>query len=131
MLSWFRRQGPAAVFGHFCALLIGIALTWTCAIYGLLIVTQSTTCGGGKSRQTRLRVRSVAQAAIEYAIDNKRCPATIDVLADEKYLPKVGLADSWGTRIAFRCSGDHMEDPIVSSAGPDRTFGTPDDVTNE
>jgi hypothetical protein len=36
--------------------------------------------------------------------------------------------DPWGTSIPFSCSGDAI---IVKSAGPDRLFGTFDDVAND
>lgn len=118
------------MFGTFCAMVIGMALTWTSAAFGLLIVT-APTCGGGRVRIAKIRVREIEQAFLEYQIDNGRCPASIDVLVAEKYLVKQGLVDPWGTRFAFWCAGADLDDLIVTSAGADRTFGTGDDVKNE
>ena len=114
------------MFGTFCAMVIGLALTWTCAAFGLFIVTVPT-CGGRTLRIAKIRVREIEQGFSQYQLDNGRCPATVDVLVAEKYVHKQGLVDPWGTRFAYRCSD---EDSIVRSAGPDRLFGTADDVTN-
>ena len=127
MLAWFQRKGPAAVFGTFCAMVIGMALTWTCAAFGLFIVT-APTCGGGRVKLAKNRVREIEQAFLEYQIDKGRCPATIDALVAEKYLPKQGLVDPWGMRIAYWCYGMDVE---VRSAGTDKRFNTSDDITNE
>ncbi len=127
MLAWFRRKGPAAVFGTFCAMVIGMALTWTCAAFGLFIVT-APTCGGRTVKLAKNRVREIEHAFLEYQIDNGRCPAAIDVLVAEKYLAKQGLVDPWGTRVAYGCYGIDVE---VRSAGADKLFNTDDDVTNQ
>ena len=117
------------MFGTFCAMVIGMALTWTCAAVGLFIVT-APTCGG-RTRTVgfvKKRVREIEQAFMTYQIDNGRCPATIDVLVAEKYLHKLSLADPWGTRFAYSCHGFDAE---IRSAGPDKFFNTDDDITNE
>jgi len=126
MLSWFQRKGPAAVLGTFCAMVIGMALTWTCAAFGLFIVT-APTYGGGRVRLAKTGVRQIEQAFLEYQIDNGRCPATIDVLVAEKYLRKQGLVDPWGTHFAYGCHGLDAES---RSAGPDKAFNTDDDIAS-
>jgi len=127
MLEWFRRKGRAAVLRTFCAMVIGMALTWTCAAFGLFIVT-APTYGGGSAKLAKHRGREIEQAFLEYQLDNGRCPATIEALVAEKYLPKWDLVDPWGTRFAYWCSGMDVE---VRSAGPDKLFKTDDDVTNQ
>jgi hypothetical protein len=128
MLSWLRRIGPAAAFGRFCALLMGIALTWTCAGFGLLIVNAGTCRLDGRVTAAKRRISNVEQAVGQYLIENDRCPKTMDVLVAEKYLPKQGLVDPWGTRIAVFCAGEDLQ---VTSAGRDRTFGTADDIKSD
>lgn len=42
------------------------------------------------------------------------------------------LTDDWGTALAFSCTSPFSTDnALVVSAGPDRTFGTPDDVRSD
>ena len=120
-LAWDRY----AAFGRFCAILLGIAITWTCAIYGLLVVTAST-CGDRSVKLAQLRVRSVEGALAMYDIDHGRCPNTTGDLVTEEYLAKGDAADPWGTTIAISCSPD---DWSARSAGSDRRFGTADDIT--
>ena len=121
-LAWDRYT----VLGRFCALLLGVALTWTCAIYGLLVVTSSP-CGNRSWKIAQGRVREAEQAIAMYVIDNGRCPGTIDDLIAHRYLSQPGTEDPWVTTIAFSCSAD---DWSARSAGPDRLFGTADDITS-
>jgi hypothetical protein len=52
------------------------------------------------------------------------CP-TLDELIAAKRLSREKSLDPWGTPYDLRCEGDFID---VRSAGPDRVFGTPDDV---
>jgi hypothetical protein len=117
------------VFGRFCAILLGVALTWTCAIYGLLLSGYTDACSlqiRGFER-ARDRVREVEHATAMYVIENDRCPRTFIDLVDDGYLAKPAGVDSWGTTISISCSAD---DWSARSAGPDRAFGTADDITS-
>ena len=118
------------VFGRFCAILLGVALTWTCAIYGLLFAT-APSYGGGKHRQAYLRIVMIDSALTTYAIENNRCPETADDLVARKQLSVADLSDPWNTPIAFQCAVADDLAMKVRSAGPDRRFNTADDVTNE
>jgi len=125
MLEYIRRT-PAAAFGRFAALLCGIALTWACAAFGLMIVGTSH-ChgyGGGKVTPTIHRVRAIESALDRYWLDHDRCPLTTDLIADG-YLSERDLVDPWGRSIAYVCSED---DSSATSAGPDGVFGTEDDI---
>jgi len=50
----------------------------------------------------------------------ERCPASIDDLTDDAF-------DPWGRTYRIICTDRHV---VVMSAGADRTFGTPDDISN-
>jgi hypothetical protein len=113
-----------AVFGRFCAILLGVAMTWTCAAFGLLLVTSSV-CGGQGIKFGRDRVRAAEHAIAMYVIDNGKCPRAVDDLVAEKYLARAAAKDPWGTPIVISCSAD---DWTASSAGPDKRFGTADDI---
>ena len=129
MISKTFKRDPYAVFGRFCAILLGVAITWTCAIYGLLVTGYTSTCSlriPGFS-QARDRVRDVEHATAMYLIENDRCPITIADLVDDEYIAKPTSVDSWDTTISISCSAD---DWSARSAGPDRVFGTADDITS-
>ena len=107
-----------------------MALTWTCAAFGLL-VSQLVFGGQGcpsRVRMASLRVREIDTAIAQFQIDQRRCPRTSGDLVAGKYVSAKGLVDPWGGPFQFNCTRD---DTRVASAGPDGTFGTADDVTNE
>ena len=84
-------------------------------------------------QETRLRkVSSVAvhvrrvRARVETEKKkNQKYPETLADLADAKPSLK-NKPDAWGTDLRYVVEGDKA---IVTSAGPDKTFDTPDDVT--
>jgi len=114
---------------RFCAVLVGIAVTWLCALAGLVRLDEATTfrCPS-KPRMARMKAIEVMQALEQFEIDNNRCPTGNDELLEGRYVTAHALVDPWGTAIAFSCSG---RDFHARSAGADRTFGTPDDITPE
>jgi hypothetical protein len=57
---------------------------------------------------------------------DERCPPSVEALRSEKFLDSAFMArDQWGNPFVIECSGD---DIVVSTAGPDRTPGTQDDI---
>ena len=122
-----RRPDPAKVLLRGALLLCGFAFTWTCAALGLFLL-------GGPGRVCRLplpshvadaRTAEIRHGIFLFQIDRKRCPTSIEELIAGDYVTSRDFVDPWGTAIAFRCTDD---DVIARSAGPDRTFGTGDDV---
>ena len=125
-MTFRRSPDPARVFGRAGLLFCGVALTWTCAAFGLFVgkVGGSTLSIPG-FREARVRVGEVRQAVTTYQIERNRCPTTSDDLIAGGYIDERRFLDPWRTRIAFSCS---EEEANVRSAGPDRVFGTPDDI---
>jgi hypothetical protein len=125
-----RHPDPAKAFRQSALLLCGVALTWTCAAFGLLVsqfVFGSHGCPS-RVRIASLRVREIDTAITQYQIDHRRCPRGSDDLVAGKYVNPLGLVDPWKQPIDFACTDD---DTRVASAGPDGIFGTTDDIMNE
>jgi len=68
--------------------------------------------------------------------DRQPMEITIGSGEDAKRHPLLRVTDPWGTTLRYEYydDKDHPEDkrsfPLVTSAGPDRSFGTGDDITN-
>jgi hypothetical protein len=122
-----RRTDPSKVLLRTGLLLCGFALTWMCAAFGLFLLSGPPTYVPGRATIARVRVRQVPQGISVFQIERNRCPDSKDDLVAGGYVDARNLVDPWGTPIAFRCSDD---DVSATSAGPDRIFGTPDDVSN-
>jgi type II secretion system (T2SS) protein G len=125
-----RRPDPAKVFLRAALLFCGVALTWTCAAFGLF-ASQVVFGGHGcpsRVKMALLGIREIDTAIARYQIDQSRCPRTLGDLVAGQYVSAKGLVDPWGGPFQFNCTDD---DAHVVSAGPDGTFGTADDVTNE
>jgi hypothetical protein len=83
----------------------------------------------GRPRNTQMVMHHIAEALVHYQVDHSNaCPTSIQELVDGHYLNRLPR-DTWGQPLAFRCPGEHAPDGAdVSSAGPDRRFGTADDL---
>jgi hypothetical protein len=124
-----RHPDPAKAFRQGALLLCGVALTWTCAAFGLL-VSQLVSGSGCPSRVgiASRRVHEVDTAIGQYQAVRGQCPTTANDLLDGNFISAWHLVDPWKRSIRFTCTG---EDTHVTSAGPDGIFGTADDVMNE
>jgi general secretion pathway protein G len=78
----------------------------------------------------RLRVKAARDATSQFMIDNSStCPRGIDDLVSQKYLDRNNAKDPWGKELIFRCPGTNDTDSAdISSTGPDKQDGTPDDI---
>jgi len=112
---------------RFCAILIGIALTWSCAAAGLFLLDDFCTIKCSKQRIARQKAREIVSMLWQFEIENQRCPTGNLELIENGDISAHTLVDPWGTVMAFGCSDDG---PRARSAGPDRKFGTADDVTD-
>lgn len=71
-------------------------------------------------------LQQVEAALDSYADENGGYPADLEVLVP-RFLPRADfLVDPWGTRL--RLEKDGTRGPSLVSAGPDRAFGTGDDI---
>jgi hypothetical protein len=126
-----RQPDPANAFRRSALLLCGVALTWTCAAFGLLVAQFELGACRCPSRVkiASLRVREIDNAIAQYQIDQRRCPKRPNDLLVGKYVSARGLVDPWERDIQFTCADNG--DTRVASAGPDGIFGTSDDIRNE
>ncbi len=70
--------------------------------------------------------RSIRAAAQAYLLERGACPADAAELFDEGYLDRASRrVDPWDGEFELTCEGGEIE---VASAGPDRTWGTEDDL---
>jgi general secretion pathway protein G len=77
----------------------------------------------------RQRVMAVKNGVSQYMIDNNGCPKGIDDLIAQKYLDRGNAKDPWGKDFTFHCPGTNDPDNAdISSTGPDKQEGTPDDI---
>ena len=75
------------------------------------------------------RVGEVMQGVTQYMIENNSCPRSMDDLVGQKYVTKQAAKDPWGKDFTLRCPGQKdPESADVSSSGPDKQDGTPDDI---
>jgi general secretion pathway protein G len=83
-----------------------------------------------KVQTSKLRVKAARDATAQYMIDNSsNCPKGIDDLVSQKYLDKNNSKDPWDKQLLFKCPGTNDPDSAdISSSGPDKQDGTPDDV---
>jgi len=83
----------------------------------------------GQIRTTRLQVRELVGSAQVSMLDDPTCP-TIEQMLARGQLGKLPR-DSWGTPLTLECPSKEGKDPVdVSSAGPDKKPGTPDDINS-
>jgi hypothetical protein len=88
-------------------------------------------CFCGRAR-TPSKMHVVKEVLLHYGVDHpEQCPWSMRVLVDQRYLTRP-VTDDWGTTIAFTCTSPFStEHPLIVSAGPDRKFGTPDDLRSD
>jgi len=84
--------------------------------------------GCGPRVKTRAMVHTVKAAAESYLADHEDVCPTIGRLVKERYLPEPPL-DAWAQPLYMRCRPASALHPVdLISAGPDRMFGTDDDI---
>lgn len=81
-------------------------------------------------RATEQTLEVVRRAIEQYAIDNRNTyPENLQVLINERILEQGSLEDAWGEPLYFSPQRDSAGNPyVLISAGPDREFGTEDDI---
>ena len=136
-LRWRRRgalsnaaaTGRAARDAGMTLLEIMIVIALIGLVMGSLVVGLSSQFKKGQVKTAKIQVTSIAQAAQQYMMENNsNCPASMDDLVTNKNLPKKPK-DPWGKDYTLKCPGTGDPDGVdVTSSGPDRQDGTPDDI---
>ena len=105
------------------------------AALALAIVGAGASCvwwvgGAGAGRDaessSRADAAQIQAAAKSYRAEHSDGCPTLSLLEEERFLSRNARADdAWGDRFRVHCTGD---EPVVSSAGPDRKLDTQDDI---
>jgi hypothetical protein len=114
------------MIGKLCTIL-GVALTWTCATFGIVVFFGPFRFGAG-FHEANQRVRRLEMALNQYVLAHGRCPPSRASLIDMGQVDAQSMVDPWGRDIEYSCSEAVV---TVASAGPDGAFGTGDDFKNE
>lgn len=89
-----------------------------------------TTGGAARKRATEAGLNIIKQSASEYRLVNAAPPPSLETLQAGKYIEAGLLVDGWDTPFVYvlRTTGNT---PTITlfSCGPDRTPGTPDDIS--
>jgi hypothetical protein len=105
------------------ALAVGIGLTASGALF---------TSSSALSREADARndLRGLQQSIALYALERGDCPDVLEALATRGLVDGEPIVDPWGQPFDYRCvnaaGGRHV---TLASHGPDKTRGTPDDLT--
>ncbi len=83
----------------------------------------------GQVKTAKINVTEISNAVQQYMIENtNECPRGMDDLIAKKNIRKK-IKDPWGQDFVLKCPGQNDTDGAdVSSNGPDKQEGTPDDV---
>lgn len=107
---------------------VGAALVVVGAL-ALYVANGGWGCRCPRVRSTGMIMHTVKEAVVHYRVDHAdACPPTIQALVDGRYLTHEPR-DIWGQSLLYQCPGAHDADAAdLTSGGPDRRFGTADDV---
>lgn len=98
-----------------------------CAVLALATAYPTSVCKGPEPKGAARWATRVLQWSGElYRVDHpEHCPTLDDLIAAGILDAATVRLDPWGQDFRITCTHDVVE---VTSAGPDRTFDTPDDV---
>ncbi|MEO0322408.1 MAG: type II secretion system protein GspG [Myxococcota bacterium] len=97
------------------------------ALIGSAVAMNVMGSTGHATRQTcETDARAIRAAAEAYFLERGVCPARVMALVDEGYVDRASRSlDPWDGEFKLTCDGGDIE---VASAGPDRSWGTRDDI---
>jgi hypothetical protein len=123
-------RGPGA--GWLVSLFLVAAFS-TIVVAGVLLTHRAE--GAARKKETaRLELRTLQPVAEKYVAEHPDVCPTVDQLVEAKELSAHGMVlDPWQTHYGIECrqTESHGQHVSTKSAGPDRTFGTWDDVHPE
>jgi hypothetical protein len=80
---------------------------------------------------TQILVMKVRQSAEQFIAGHDRCPLDLRELVEVRNIDERDRTDPWGQNVLLVCAvASDGPIPVVLSAGPDRKFGTFDDVSS-
>ena len=106
-------------------------------IIGLLVAVLIPNVTGkmneARIASARVQIKNVEEALVAYSMKHGgKYPDSLETLTqetdDEDALLQGEYVDPWGTEIKYERRGKKR--PLLTSAGPDKEFGTEDDITN-
>ncbi|OGQ45952.1 MAG: hypothetical protein A3H42_06435 [Deltaproteobacteria bacterium RIFCSPLOWO2_02_FULL_46_8] len=102
--------------------ILGVVMT----LVGSRVIKQF---GKAKIKTTQLAMHQLAQAIIEYQLDNNKIPSGGDGLAalEGEYMENLPN-DGWGQPFHYEVPGQNNKPFDIVSDGPDGTTGTEDDI---
>ncbi|MCX8096145.1 MAG: prepilin-type N-terminal cleavage/methylation domain-containing protein, partial [Spirochaetes bacterium] len=98
--------------------IIGILLT--IAIPNLFRAEEAT-----RKRATEIEMKGIIASMYSYRLSTYSLPRSLKTLVDEGYIKSNAMYDEWNTEYSFQVSGNKV---VIKSAGPDKKFGTRDDI---
>ncbi|MCX8029210.1 MAG: type II secretion system protein GspG [Brevinematales bacterium] len=101
--------------------IIGILLT--IAIPNLFKAEEAT-----RKRATEIEMKGIIASIYNYRLSTYSLPKSLNELVKEGYLKSTALYDEWNTEYKFQSIGNKI---TITSAGPDKKFGTKDDIVLE
>jgi len=126
------RRAVRAVQSGFTLLEIMVVLAIIALLAGGVGAAVFRSFRRAQVQTARLRVKAARDATSQFMIDNSSaCPHGVEDLVNQKYLDRSNSKDPWGKDLIFKCPGTNDTDSAdISSAGPDKQDGTPDDVNS-
>jgi hypothetical protein len=106
---------------------------WTVAVAGISVATAAagivalmllSPCFDCK-QHAHNDAKVLASAVALYRSEHDDCPTPDDLRAEKIMDPRKNTRDEWGSEFRIECEVDGA---TVTSAGPDKTFGTADDL---
>ncbi len=93
-------------------------------------------------QQTQVELKLLATASLMYKLNTSKFPSSLkDLVSKPSDLSRiqwggpyvteeVKMTDAWGTPLSYQAN-DEEENVIIKSAGPDKKFGTDDDISSD
>lgn len=131
MQRFFSRK--ARPIGAFTLLEMLIVLTIIGILMAIGMATYTRIQDTASKQALKVEMNNIKLAVYAYYQNNNNYPATVQVLQTEGFISKELQSDPWNTdyRLGVKTSPNGLTLIVISSAGPDKKFGTPDDIVRE
>jgi hypothetical protein len=112
--------------------MVWVVILLIVGVVGLLVVVGFLLNGAAKlkaeTREARTQCNAIRSAMILYQDSHPRgaCPTVVQLKTDGDLDPSFSATDPWGSSFKTQCTREN--DVVCSSPGPDRTWGTSDDM---